>query len=78
MVERLLCKQDVSGSSPLTSTCLTKFTYVRMQAAKLKLICFIYYYFVQVDKGLRWIPRHLEAMKGVATDEMLREVGSKL
>jgi hypothetical protein len=30
-----------------------------------------------MNKGLWRIPRHLEAMKGVATDETLRRAGSK-
>uniref|UniRef100_A0A8S0XWE6 Uncharacterized protein n=1 Tax=Spirodela intermedia TaxID=51605 RepID=A0A8S0XWE6_SPIIN len=29
---------------------------------------------VQTRKGLRWIPRHPETRKGVASDEMLREL----
>lgn len=32
---------------------------------------------VQRRKGLWWIPRHPEMKKGVANDEMLREVESK-
>ena len=32
---------------------------------------------VQKRKGLRWIPRHPETRKGVASDEMLRGVESK-
>ncbi len=31
-----------------------------------------------MTKGLRWIPRHSETMKGVATDETLRGAGNKL
>ena len=31
-----------------------------------------------MNKGLGWIPWHPEAMKGVATNEMLRGAGSKL
>ena len=31
----------------------------------------------QANKGLRWIPRHTEAKKDVATDEKLRGAGSK-
>ena len=31
----------------------------------------------QATKGLRWIPRHTEAKKDVATDETLRGAGSK-
>ncbi len=30
----------------------------------------------QATKGSRWIPRHVEAKKDVATDDMLRGVGS--
>jgi hypothetical protein len=33
---------------------------------------------VQKRKGLRWIPRHPETRKGVASDEMLRGVENKL
>ncbi|THU42831.1 hypothetical protein C4D60_Mb00t17210 [Musa balbisiana] len=29
---------------------------------------------VQTRKGLRWIPRHPETRKGVASDEMLRGI----
>ena len=32
---------------------------------------------VQKRKGLRWIPRHPETRKGVASDEMLRGVENK-
>jgi hypothetical protein len=32
---------------------------------------------VQTRKGLRWIPRHPETKKGVASDEMLRGVENK-
>ena len=32
----------------------------------------------QVNKGLWWIPRHSEAMKGVVTNEIPRGVGNKL
>ena len=32
---------------------------------------------VQTRKGLRWIPRHPETRKGVASDEMLRGVENK-
>lgn len=32
---------------------------------------------VQTRKGLRWIPRHPETMKGVVSDEMLRGVENK-
>ena len=32
----------------------------------------------QTIKGFWWIPRHSETMKGVVTDEMLREAGHKL
>jgi hypothetical protein len=32
----------------------------------------------QMNKGLWWIPRHLETMKGVVTDETLRGAGNKL
>ena len=32
----------------------------------------------QMKKSLRWIPRHLETMKGVETNEMLRGAGNKL
>ncbi|KAK8963531.1 hypothetical protein KSP40_PGU020756 [Platanthera guangdongensis] len=32
---------------------------------------------VQMRKGLRWIPRHPETSKGVASDEMLRGVENK-
>lgn len=31
-----------------------------------------------MKKSLWWIPRHLETMKGVETNEMLREAGNKL
>ena len=31
----------------------------------------------QITLGLRWIPRHSETKKGVATDEMLRVAGNK-
>ena len=30
---------------------------------------------VQGKRGLRWIPRHSEAKKGVVADEMLRGAG---
>jgi len=30
---------------------------------------------VQGTRGLRWIPRHSEAKKGVVADEMLRGAG---
>ena len=32
---------------------------------------------VQTRKGLRWIPRHPETRKGVASDEMLRGTENK-
>ena len=32
----------------------------------------------QMNKGLWWIPRHPETMKGVVTDETLRGAGNKL
>lgn len=32
---------------------------------------------VQTRKGLRWIPRHPETKKGVASDEMLRGAENK-
>ena len=32
----------------------------------------------QATKGLRWIPRHTEAMKDVVTDETSRGAGSRL
>ena len=32
---------------------------------------------VQTKKGLRWIPRHPETKKGVASDEMLRGAENK-
>ena len=31
-----------------------------------------------MNKGLWWIPRHPETMKGVVTDETLRGAGNKL
>ena len=31
-----------------------------------------------MKKSLWWIPRHLETMKGVETNEMLRGAGNKL
>jgi hypothetical protein len=38
LVERLLCKQDVSGSSPLTSTCCTvEVTKAKISIGKRKL-----------------------------------------
>ena len=44
-------------------------------------ICILVYLNVKTDqmkKSLRWIPRHLETMKGVETNEMLRGAGNKL
>ena len=69
LVERCLCKADVSGSSPLTSS----------QAFNLKgqleLWLFLHIKQNQSIKGIWWRPRDLEPMKGVTTDDMPRGVG---
>jgi hypothetical protein len=69
LVERCLCKANVSGSSPLTST---KVLHSKTQIFKIKL------FYVQEFKGLRRIPWHSEAKKDVVTDETLRGAGNKL
>jgi hypothetical protein len=79
LVERCLCKADVSGSSPLTSTRLLILFYIKIRRnsfSVFKLPGFLIS--DQMKKSLRWIPRHLETMKGVETNEMLRGAGNKL
>ena len=71
LVERCLCKADVSGSSPLTSS--------QISSVKEELNCgnFIVKQ-NQSTKSIWWRSRDLEPMKGVITDDMLRGAGRML
>ena len=53
LVERLLCKQDVSGSSPLTST---NFTYRNLSMAHSTSLCLDYFFIVNSHKSLLGSP----------------------
>ena len=70
LVERCLCKADVSGSSPLISTTSKLFFEEGND--------FEFSQNGQMTKRLRRIPRHPEPMKGAETSDMLRGVGNKL
>ena len=69
LVERCFCTADVSGSNPLIS--------IKYKDPKKIEIFKIYIYKSQANKSLRRIPWCSEAMKGVATDDMFRGIGSK-
>ena len=72
LVERCLCKADVSGSSPLTSSQTFNFK------GQLELWLFLHIKQNQSIKGIWWRPRDLEPMKGVTTDDMPRGAGRML
>ena len=77
LVERCFCTADVSGSNPLIST--SDWYLAESNCCLLSELCSDYLLKIsQTKKGLRWIPRHSETMKGVVTDEMLRGAGHKL
>jgi hypothetical protein len=76
LVERCLCKADVSGSSPLTSS-HASLVFLREAKMEKELRRFRYRKQNQSIKGIWWRPRDLEPMKGVITDDMPRGAGHR-
>ncbi len=80
LVERCLCKADVSGSSPLTST--MNWAYMFRPRIRFQRILYVsirnFDFSSRKKKGLWWIPRHPKTMKGVLTDDTLRRAGMTL